>query len=43
METFYKLWIVDQMTIPDAFRTTQAEMKEQFQNPNKWAGFVLVG
>ncbi|MBK8968401.1 MAG: CHAT domain-containing protein [Lewinellaceae bacterium] len=42
METFYRHWIVDNMTIPDAFRATQQAMRERFVNPYQWAGFVLV-
>ncbi len=42
MVTFYRHWLEDEMTIPDAFRKTQQEMKERFYNPYQWAGFVLV-
>ncbi len=35
-------WLVGKMPIPDAFRATQAEMRERFLNPYLWAGFVLV-
>ncbi|MCB0534207.1 MAG: tetratricopeptide repeat protein [Saprospiraceae bacterium] len=42
METFYRHWIEGKMTIPDAFRRTQQEMRERFINPYQWAGFVLV-
>ncbi|MBK8562849.1 MAG: CHAT domain-containing protein [Saprospiraceae bacterium] len=42
MTTFYKHWLEGKMTIPDAFRTTQQEMREWFINPYQWAGFVLV-
>ena len=42
MVTFYRHWLEDEMTIPDAFRKTQREMKERFFNPYQWAGFVLV-
>lgn len=42
MTTFYKHWLEGKMTIPDAFRTTQKEMRERFINPYQWAGFVLV-
>jgi CHAT domain-containing protein len=27
---------------PDAFRVTQLEMREKYQNPYFWAGFVLT-
>ncbi len=42
MITFYKNWIVHKMSIPDAFRSTQGEMRERFINPYQWAGFVLI-
>lgn len=42
MTTFYKKWLSDKMTIPEAFRATQNEMRERFINPYSWAGFVLV-
>ena len=42
MITFYRHWLEGKMTIPDAFRATQKEMRERFINPYQWAGFVLV-
>ena len=42
MTTFYKKWLQDKMTIPEAFRETQKEMREKYQSPWFWAGFVLV-
>lgn len=42
MTTFYKNWLQDKITIPEAFRTAQNEMKEKYQSPYFWAGFVLV-
>lgn len=42
MTTFYGKWLQDKMTIPEAFRTAQNEMKEKYQSPYFWAGFVLV-
>jgi CHAT domain-containing protein/Flp pilus assembly protein TadD len=42
MVAFYKNWLEKKMSIPDAFRNTQREMKERFINPYQWAGFVLV-
>ncbi|MCO6492852.1 MAG: tetratricopeptide repeat protein [Phaeodactylibacter sp.] len=42
MVTFYQNWLEGGMAIPDAFRKAQLEMKERFENPNLWAGFVLV-
>jgi CHAT domain-containing protein len=42
MTTFYKRWLEDKMNIPDAFRSAQKEMREKYQLPHFWAGFVLV-
>ena len=42
MTTFYQHFITDKMSIPDAFRRTQQEMRQRFINPYLWAGFVLV-
>jgi tetratricopeptide (TPR) repeat protein len=42
MTTFYRNWLEEEMTIPDAFRKTQREMRDRFFNPYSWAGFVLV-
>ncbi|MFN9114066.1 MAG: CHAT domain-containing protein, partial [Bacteroidota bacterium] len=42
MKRFYQNWLEKGMTIPDAFRLTQHEMRERFINPHSWAGFVLI-
>ena len=52
MTTFYTNWLPtdakamagkeEKMSIPDAFRKTQLEMRDRFFNPYSWAGFVLV-
>ncbi len=42
MTTFYNKWLKEKMTIPDAFSAAQKEMRELFQNPWFWAGFVLI-
>lgn len=42
MTTFYSKWLEDKMSIPDAFRAAQKELKEKFKEPFYWAGFVLV-
>ncbi len=42
MVTFYTYWLEQNMTIPEAFRTAQMEMREKYQNPYFWAGFVLL-
>jgi len=45
MEVFYGHWMEGdgtKTTIPDAFRRTQGEMRAKYEEPYKWAGFVLV-
>lgn len=42
MAAFYRHWLEGEMAIPDAFCKTQLEMKERFEDPNLWAGFVLM-
>jgi CHAT domain-containing protein/Tfp pilus assembly protein PilF len=50
MTTFYRNWLEVEdpatgekgMTIPDAFRKTQREMRDRFFNPYAWGAFVLV-
>ncbi len=42
MTTFYKKWLEDKMTIPDAFHAAQKELREIGLDPYQWAGFVLV-
>lgn len=42
MTTFYRNWLEEQLTIPEAFRKTQLEMRDRFFNPYAWAGFVLL-
>lgn len=50
MTTFYRHWLEAEdsnhggkgMTIPDAFRKTQREMRDRFYNPYAWGAFVLV-
>ena len=42
MTTFYKKWLEDKMSIPDAFYAAQKELREQGFDPYQWAGFVLV-
>ncbi|MBK9335154.1 MAG: hypothetical protein IPM98_00660 [Lewinellaceae bacterium] len=43
MEVFYRRWLEGKMTIPEAFRATQADMRERWTGqPYLWAGFVLV-
>lgn len=42
MTTFYKKWLEDKMTIPEAFHAAQKELREIGFDPYQWAGFVLV-
>ncbi len=42
MISFYKNWLNRKLSIPDAFRLTQTQMREKYTNPYLWAGFVLV-
>ncbi|MBK6543757.1 MAG: tetratricopeptide repeat protein [Saprospiraceae bacterium] len=42
MIRFYQNWLEQKLEIPDAFRKTQQEMRKQYADPYKWAGFVLV-
>ncbi|MCC7027306.1 MAG: CHAT domain-containing protein [Saprospiraceae bacterium] len=42
MTTFYKKWLEDKMSIPDAFHAAQKQMRENGLDPYNWAGFVLV-
>ena len=42
MISFYKNWLIKKHSIPNACRKTQQEMRNRFEDPYKWAGFVLV-
>lgn len=42
MTSFYEHWLNKNMTIPDAFRSTQRAMRDRFYNPYAWAAFVLL-
>ena len=42
MTTFYKKWLENKMTIPDAFHAAQKELRDVGLDPYQWAGFVLV-
>ena len=52
MTAFYKKWLpaaaeakagkTEKMSIREAFRAAQKEMREKYQHPYFWAGFVLV-
>ncbi len=42
MLAFYQHWLEEEMSIPEAFRKTQLAMRDRFDNPYYWAGFVLL-
>ncbi len=42
MSTFYKHWLTDEKSVPEAFRATQSELRAKYDEAFKWAGFVLV-
>ena len=43
MVHFYKKWLGEGLSIPEAFRAAQNRMREDYENkPEKWAGFILV-
>ncbi len=42
ISAFYKHWLEGKMTIPEAFRATQLELKTEYDEAFKWAAFVLV-
>jgi CHAT domain-containing protein/antitoxin component YwqK of YwqJK toxin-antitoxin module len=42
VERFYENWLGEEMSIPEAFRSTQLFFHENGDDPYYWAGFVLV-
>jgi len=43
MTLFYQKWLSENLPLPDAFRATQAAMREKYPDqPMNWAGWVLV-
>jgi CHAT domain-containing protein len=42
MGAFYKHWLNGKMSVPEAFRATQSELRAKYGEAFKWAGFVLV-
>ena len=42
MVLFYQKFITEKLDIPAAFRAAQLEMRDKYQSPYFWAGFVLV-
>jgi CHAT domain-containing protein len=42
MAEFYRQWLQEKRTIPQAFQAAQKSMRAQSPNPYDWAGFVLI-
>ncbi len=42
MTTFYKKWLEERLTIPDAFHAAQKQLRDSGLEAYYWAGFVLV-
>jgi hypothetical protein len=42
MTAFYQKWLAEKLSLPDAFRAAQQMMREKYEHPYFWAGFVLV-
>ncbi|MEP7196059.1 MAG: CHAT domain-containing tetratricopeptide repeat protein [Saprospiraceae bacterium] len=42
MISFYKKWLENKMSIPDAFHAAQKELRDIGLDPYQWAGFVLI-
>ncbi len=42
MTTFYRKWLEEKLSIPDAFHAAQKELRYAGFDPYQWAGFVLV-
>jgi len=42
MTVFYQKWLTAKMPLPEAFRAAQQVMREKYEHPYFWAGFVLV-
>lgn len=42
MTTFYRHWLTEGQTVPQAFRRTQEEMRAKYSGAYDWAGFVLI-
>jgi tetratricopeptide (TPR) repeat protein len=43
MRAFYRHWLHDGVTRPEALRRAQAELRARHPNPHDWAAFQLVG
>ncbi len=42
MTSFYRHWLTEKQTVPQAFRSTQREMRAKYEGAYDWAGFVLI-
>jgi CHAT domain-containing protein/tetratricopeptide (TPR) repeat protein len=42
MTSFYRHWLTEKQTVPQAFRSTQLEMRAKYSGAYDWAGFVLI-
>ncbi len=42
MTSFYRHWLMEKKTVPEAFRSTQLEMRAKYSGAYDWAGFVLI-
>ncbi len=42
MTAFYSNWLEEKLTIPEAFRKAQQTIRDKYEQPYYWAGFVLV-
>ncbi|MBK9222182.1 MAG: CHAT domain-containing protein [Saprospiraceae bacterium] len=42
MEAFYTNWLKYKLDIPQSFKQAQLKLKQKYNNPYFWAGFVLV-
>jgi CHAT domain-containing protein/Flp pilus assembly protein TadD len=42
MTTFYKKWLEEKLSIPNAFHAAQKQLRDGGLEPYYWAGFVLV-
>lgn len=42
MTKFYKYWLLNNLSIPQAFQATQRDMRNEGTSPYYWAGFILI-
>jgi CHAT domain-containing protein len=43
MGTFYKQWTSNKMSVRDAFRTAQTEVRKKYPHPFYWGAFIMLG